>query len=252
MTEKDSKETRSFVDPMTPRLEAAKRRREAKEAEYPQAASAYDGFYIRLSELTTEGTRFILGAEGAIGSRLQYESATGFLLANDGRQLAQLPGKTAERLAKYSSANWCITPLVSTTYFKAQDKSAAVDIAFICWAPLDAPFDSITASAYDEALAIFSHNIAGRLASGDRAGLALTQDEFVSVLRSSGAWYLTKTTKRDPLDKGTIVYKARRSGIERISAYAVNHRVGCNILASVFWVLLLGGIGALLWFLFFS
>ena len=243
MTERDSKETRSYRDPMAPRVETAKLRREAEAAAYPEVVAAYDGFYLRVEELTEEGNRYILGAEGIIGSELFYDASQGALVADDGRSLALLPSASAERLSAHAFEGWSIKPLVSTTFFRAQDKSAAVDVAFICWAPTEEDFDV--------SLTTFCHNIADRLANGDRADVVLTQDQFVSVLRSKGAWYLTPATKREPTEKGTVVYKARRSGTERLIGYALKHRSGCNILAILFFVLVGAGIIFLIWNAFF-
>ncbi len=243
MNDHYSEETRSFRDPMAPRMEAAQKRRDALNEKYPQAATVYDGFYLRLHSLGEEGNRFFLGTEGSIGSELHFDKETGLLLTSDGRQLAQVPGETAERLITYSAANWHIKPLVSTILLRARDKSASAEIAFICWAPLE--------EAYDKALATFSLNIAHRLASGDRASLVLSQEQFISVLRSNGSWFLTPTTKRTPPEKGTVVYKARRSGVERLTGFALRHRLGCTVLATLFWLLVVASLVALIGSLFF-
>jgi hypothetical protein len=224
-------------------MEAAEKRREAAETAYPQAAASYKGFYLRLEDLDKVGSQYLLGAEGIIGSELTYNREGGFLLASDGRRIVQLPDEPAKQLAANALANWHITVLISAVFFRAADKSAAVELAFLCWAPMEA--------AYDAALQNFSHNIAERLASGDRAGLALSQDQFVSVLRSGGEWFLTRATKREPLEKGTVVYKSRRSGIERLTGFALRHRTGCTVFATVFWIALAVGVAVLIWLLLF-
>ncbi len=242
-----SKETRSYQDPAAQRIEAAAQRREALEAEFPRVSAVYDGFYLQLEELSDEGNRFFLGAEAIVGSKLCYEGKTretAQLLSGDGRVLAQITGAAAERLAAYASADWHLEPLISAIFFRAQGKRATAELAFICWAPLSAE--------HSTALAAFCRNIADRIASGDRAELKLSQKQFISVLRSNGAWYLTPATKREPLQKGTIVYKNRRSGTERIAAYALGHRRGCSVLASLFWLALAAGIVYLVWSFFFA
>jgi len=153
-------------------------------------------------------------------------------------------GAPAKRLTEYAAKGWHIVALLSTTYYRAQDKAALADVAFLCWEPLDTGFDA--------ALTAFSKGIADRLAAGSRAEVTLTQKQFVQVLQSKGAWYLTPTIKREPLEKGTVVYKARRSGVERITAFALRHRSGCNILAILFWIILAAGIVFLVWFFFFK
>lgn len=224
---------------MAPRVEAARKRREALEAEYPKIAEVYDGFYLRLTDIDAEGSRFFLGAEGIIGSELRVDGKDGTLLSGDGRALALLPRKAADQLAEHASAGWRIKALISTVFFRAQDKCAVVDIAFVCWSPLDA--------STDQAFSAFTKNVAGRLASGDRASLALSQGQLVSVLRSGGAWYLTPMTKREPTEKGTVVYKSRRTSIERLTGFSLRHRVGCTVAASLFWVLVAAGVVALIW-----
>ncbi len=256
-----SEETRSYRDPIATRVRAAGRRKEALEAEYPGVRTAYDGFYLRLEELSEEGNRFFLGAEGIIGSELsfivraqadselQLEEAV-LLTTKDGRELASISGKRARKLALHLSDGWRCKALLCTTFFRAQDKSCIADIACICWAPEDAVTFKADL-AYDAALENFSRNIAERLAKGDRADLSLSQEQYNNVLRSGGEWFLTPTVKREPLQKGAVVYKSQRSGTERIAGFAFRHRMGCNILASIFWVLLIAGIVALVWFFFF-
>lgn len=244
-----SKDTSRYSDPMAPRIEAALKHREALEAGYPSVSNVYDGFYSKLADLSRKSNRFFLGAEALIGSRLYFESNksstnTLQLFSSDGLLLAQLSGTSAERLAAHASQGWHIEPFISTIYYQAKEKKASADIAFICWAPLD--------TEQNAALQAFSRNIAERIASGDRADLRLSQDQFISVLRSGGSWYLTPKTKREPLQKGTIVYKNHRSGTERIAAFALGHRTGCSILASIFWLVVAVGIGYLVWSLFFA
>jgi len=238
------KEAHSYKDPMSPRIESAKRHRKALEEEYPQARDVYDGFFLRLEELTTEGNHFFLGAEAIIGTALSFDGDKARILASDGTLLAQLTGTTAERLVAHATEGWTIKVLLSATFFRAQDKCAVADIAFVCWKPLTDELDT--------ALIAFSRGIAERFASGNRAEVKLSQKQFIQVLESQGAWYLTPTTKRDSLEKGTVVFKDRRSGTERITAYALRHRSGCNILAILFWIALAAGIVALVWFFFFS
>jgi hypothetical protein len=278
-----SEETRSYQDPIGARARAAQKRREDLEARYPRVGEAYDGFYVLIDEMAEAGTSYFLGAEGIVGSRLlfgggccdgerfsekhpseahpfeEYPSETppaethfaktppsneeALLLACDGRPLARLRGEVAQRLARHAAQGWRIEPFISATFFCSQDRSGSADIAFICWAPLTAE--------YDEALTAFANNIASRLASGDRAGLSLSQDQFIKVVQSGGTWYLTPSTQREPLPQGTVVYKSRRTGIERLTGYALRHRVGCNVLASIFWIAVALGIIAIVWATFF-
>lgn len=252
MKNQHSGEIPSYRDPLGARKEAAQKRREALEAQFPQAAQSYDGFYLRINKILEKGGNYLLGAEGIIGSPLQFDNTQLSLLASDGTCIAKLENapehspefnEAVERLATYAKAGWTIKAFIATTFFKAEDKSVGVDIAFICWAPLG--------EEYETALDLFAHNISERLASGDRAGLQLLQEQFISVLKSGGTWYLTKAVDRPPFEKGTVVYKGRRSGVERITAYALKHRVGCNVLATIFWLVLAAGIVALVWNLFF-
>jgi len=243
MNDSFSKETRSYHDPMAEQIEAAKKHRKAQEAEFPGVVDSYDGFYLRLDSLSAEGNRFFLGATAIIGSRLSFDRENIQLLRDDGVVLAQITGSPAERLAKHLANKWSVNVFLSATYFRSQDKSAVVDLAFICWKPLDAEFEATLQS--------FSQNLANRFAAGDRAALKLSQDQFIKVLQSKGAWYLTPNTKREPLKKDLVVYKNRRSGTEQATGYALKHRMGCNILASIFWVALIAVIVWLVWYFFF-
>jgi len=228
---------------MAPRIEAAKKHREAFLADYPQVSEVYDGFYLRLEGLSAEGSRYFLSAAAIIGSRLTFDGENAQLLGLDNVFLAQVTGASAERLAKHVVKGWHVEVLLSAIYFSTQDKSAVVDLAFLCWDPTDAELDT--------ALTAFTKNIADRFTAGDRASLKLSQDQFIKVLQSKGAWYLTPTTKREPLGKGLVVYKARRSGTERTTGYALKHRLGCTVMATLFWIVLVGVIVYLVWFFFF-
>lgn len=244
MNETESEETRSFRDPMASRMEAARKRKEALDAEYPQVRDVYDGFYETVTELSAEGAGFLLGAEGIIGSELALDAEQLSLIADGGRVLTTFKGKARERLAAHLADKWHVKVYLGATFFHSETRSGSAELALICWAPLK--------EEYEASLETFSRNIASRLASGDRAGLKLTQDQFINVLRSDGSWYLTPTKKREPLPKGTVVYKARRTAIERLTGFALKHRMGCNLLAIVFWLMVLGGIAFLVWTLFFS
>lgn len=243
MNKPESEEIPSYRDPMGARVEAARKRKELYEAEFPPVREAYDGFYLRLNTLGEEGARYLLGAEGIIGSPLRFDNEHIALLASDGTCIASLQGADRERLAQHAEQGWNIQPFVCMTFYSAESKHVGADIAFICWAPLS--------SEQEASLSTFAHNIAERLASGDRAELHLTQEQFIKVLESKGAWYLTQTTKREPLEKGSVVYKARRTGVERITAFSLRHRMGCSILATLFWVLVVAGIVVLVVTLFF-
>lgn len=244
MNTNESEETRSFRDPMAARLEAAQKRRESAQAQYPLSKDVYDGFYTTIKDLNAEGSRFFLGAEGIVGSELPFDGERVALVTEDGRVLMEFTEKTKERLARHVKDNWRIKVYLSATFYRSEDQSGSVELAFICWAPL--------ADAEDAALEAFSGNIAHRLTSGDRAGLKLSQEKFIEVVRSDGAWYLTPTQKREPLPKGTVIYKNKRTFIERITGFALRHRLGCNILATVFWLALIAGIVVLVWQVFFS
>ncbi|MDR2035108.1 MAG: hypothetical protein LBP91_00310 [Coriobacteriales bacterium] len=244
MTPNSNKGNSRYSDPMASRIEAAKKHREALDAEFCKASDVYDGFYLRLEDLTSEGSRFFLGGQAIIGSSLLYDAQASALLSPENIVLARLPKKVAQRLADHASAGWQIEPLISFIAFRAQDKTALVDLAFLCW--------NAQNEEYGPSLSAFVRGITERVANGDRAEINISQDQFIHVVRSGGTWYLTKKTKRDPLEKGAVSYKSRRSGTERITAYALKHRVGCNVLASIFWLAVAFGLVCLVWALFFS
>lgn len=266
MKDANSKDLPLYRDPMGERMEAARKRREALATQFPPVGNVYDAFYLRIKEVSKEGGGYLLGAEGIIGSPLQFDGKQMALLASTGVCIAKIPSKQAKRLAEHVQNGWTITAFVSMTFYRSSDKRVGADIAFLCWAPQDlapseqatdsttshAPSTNLLSAEQAEALSVFSSNIAQRLASGDRAELSLTQEQFVNVLKSKGTWYLTRTTKHETLEKGTVVFKSKRSGTERLTAYALQHKVGCNVLASIFWLLLIAGVILLVWNIFFS
>jgi len=73
MSDLSNKETRSYKDPMASRIDAAERRREALEEEHPQVSDVYDGFYLRLEDLSEDGNRFFLSAEAIVGTALALD-----------------------------------------------------------------------------------------------------------------------------------------------------------------------------------
>jgi len=92
MSNLSNKETRSYKDPMAARIDAAERRREALEEEYPRVSDVYDGFFLRLEDLSFDGNRFFLGAEAIIGTALTLDGEKARLLSSDGLLLAQITG----------------------------------------------------------------------------------------------------------------------------------------------------------------
>lgn len=244
MNDRFSEESPSFRDPMASRMEAAQKRREELKDRFPQVEESYEGFYHYIDELDSDGSAYLLGPDGIVGSELQFNRDEYALLASDGTAITHLKGKTKMRLGRLIAEQWTIKPLICATYYRSDDKRASADIAFICWAPLK--------DHQEQALAAFARNIAGRLASGDRADLKLTQDQLIKVIESEGSWFLTPTLKREPLERGTVVYKGRRTGTERLTAYALRHRAGCNVLATIFWLALIFLVISLVWTNFFS
>jgi hypothetical protein len=211
-----------------------------------------------------------------------------WLTSGDRRRLARLDSITSagERLARHLRDGWELHALLAATFFRSQDKSAEAEVAILGWSTQllmqpgageavqkgargdvregsledaqggaqgdvrkAAPEDARRAVEWGDALRAFTENIRDRLAHGDRAELTLTQEQFVDVLRSKGAWFLTPSTKRNALPKGTIIFKNHRTGVERLTAFALNHRSGCNVLAVIFWLGVLVAVAGLIWWL---
>lgn len=219
-------------------------------AAYPEVADVYAGFYLRLEDLSAEASSYLLGANAVIGSSLIFDSANLEIVTDMGLRLASLsaavsdalPAQTTERLASYAARGWIIKVLLSATYYRALDKKGLADVAFICWEPLG--------DESDAALTAFAKGIAERFAMGERVELMLSQEQFIHVLESDGRWFFTRELKREPLEKGVVVFKSRRSFSERLTVYALAHRVGCNVLAILAWIVLAGSVFALIWFFF--
>ncbi|MDR3136563.1 MAG: hypothetical protein LBU07_04000 [Coriobacteriales bacterium] len=242
MTPSD-KHSLSYQEQMARRLTATARHQQQLDKEFPPVDRVYDGFYQLLAPSSIEHGVYFLGAGGIVASTLtlslsagaQREANTIWLTAPDGHRLARLPDKPAQRLRAHLARDWHITALIAAVYYHAQSRGVSVEVAFICW------------DKSCVALAVFSHNIADRLASGDHAGLELSQEQLVRVLKSQGRWFLTKSTPYPPDEMGRVLYRKRRSGSERLAAYALRHRWGCTVLASLFFLVVLLALAAAIW-----
>ena len=208
-----------------------------------EVSDVYDGFYLRLEELSDAANRFFLGSSAVVGSSLAYDETSSQLVTNTGEELAAISAQEAKRLSAHASRDWTIKVLINTVYYRAQDKRGLADVAFICWGP--------QSDESDAALTAFSEGIAERFALGERAELMLNPDQFQRVLESKGRWCFTPEIKREPFEKGVVVFKSRRSLAERLTGYALEHRLGCNVLAILTWIVILGVLITLIWFFFF-
>ena len=238
MTEPVDKDSSSYQDPMARRLAAVTQRQRQLDKEFPPVAGVYDGFYQLLEPPTAEGGAFFLGSAGIVGTRLKLDLGEGAQLRSaTGQALLPLPEQTARRLRDQSDKGWQIMAVIAAIYYRAQNQGVSVEIAFLSW------------DSGQPALAVFARNIVARLASGDHAGLELSQEQLVKVLQSQGRWFLTKASDRPGTAKGTVLFKKRAGAIQRLIALLLRHPKASNIVAIAFWLLLAAAVAGMIWLL---
>jgi hypothetical protein len=278
MTEQPSKETKSFHDPMARRLAAAEAHQQRLETQYPAVNAVYDGFYHQFEPTEDTGVAYFAGGESIVGSQLKVvidnecfcgdsdssvdvnndgggdgnggssngssvdsnhsQNHTVWLIATDGRRLSKIVGDKGLRLARLAAKGWTIKAYIDVLYFRSEDKVVIAEVAFICW-------DS--SELLNQAMETFCKHIADRIAHGDHANLALTQENLIQVIDSKGSWFLTGSTPYPIREKGTVTYKSHRTGSESLVGYALAHNKGCGIVANIFWVVLALVIIGLVW-----
>ena len=240
MDTNDQNETKSYRDPLAGRSQAAQSAREQRLARFPSVETSYDGFYLRIDPDTPEGRRALAGSDGIIGSRLKAVPSKGHeasgeavsaavrLLTQTGITLATLTGKDAEKIGQALRAGWSINIVLSLVVYSKEQDGFWAEAACICYDTNLGP-----------ALAEFTKNIIYRISRGTHPGLQLNQEQFVRVIESNGAWYLTKDTPLPEREKGAIVYKSRKVWSEYLVEAAAAGNLGCKFAAGIFWVVVI-------------
>jgi hypothetical protein len=190
---------------------------------------------------------YLGGAEGVIGSTLRLrslEDGVGFV-AGDGERVAVVEGWEAAELAALLEQGWVIRCVLANTTYCAQEKSFAGEFACIAYSPqLD--------EGAQRALDAFADNLTGRIAHASRPGLALTQEQFVRVIESGGAWFLTKDEPVPQLPQGSVFYRRRRTFNDRLIGAAIEGNKGCLVASWLGLALVVAAVLWVAWSFFFS
>ncbi|MDR2493293.1 MAG: hypothetical protein LBD25_07575 [Coriobacteriales bacterium] len=235
MCANSSGETRSYRDPLGEQARLFGDARRRREARFPQVEQSYDGFYCLFEPLGKRGISYLVGGEGIIGSELQAafeadDTRPVALVARDGEAVAFIDGEPAERLRRLREKGWTVRLALSLVMYHPFGKRFVAEAAcFGCAGDND--------EAVAQALDSFIANITYRINKGDHPRLDLTQDQFIKVVESKGAWYLTKRQPLPPREEGTMYYRRRRTLTEGLVATAIKGGRGCKIAATVFWAL---------------
>ncbi|MDR3307595.1 MAG: hypothetical protein LBS58_01685, partial [Coriobacteriales bacterium] len=161
------------------------------------------------------------------------------LTTADGRIITPLEGAVAARIQRHLDNAWNVTVMLSLVIYEELGNRFTGELACMCYDPvLGLPLEQ------------FVKNITYRLTKGTHPGLVLTQEQFMRVIESNGAWYLTKDAPLPERPKGSIIFKRRKIWSEYLVEAAVKGNIGCKVAGTVFWVLFAAAVlFALWWFL---
>jgi len=239
-------ESKSYKDPAGELVQAATSARRQREARFPEVFEVYDGFYFMFNSTDKRSASYLAGSEGVIGSELMLQVTPEFvhIVARDGAVIADIDTTCAERLRYRYNRGWIIKTALSLVSYQEAGKRFIAEVACFC-------YDSALDEASKQALEMFIKNLVYRINKGVHPGLELSQEQFMKVIESKGAWYLTKNTPLPPREKGTIIYKRRRTWSESLVNMSLRGNRGCKVAAIVFWILFAGAIASGIWWLFF-
>lgn len=213
-----------FSDPLGDHMQAATAAQAQRLGKYPQVKEVYQGFYLRFTPLSARGKNYIGGAEGIIGTRLilkNDEEGLGFE-TRDGQCIAYLQEQDAARMQALLEQGWTLRCTLAFSLYSSADQSFAGEAACFCYSPE-------LGNTTKDALESFIEGISHRIGAGTHPELALTQEQFVKVVESNGAWFLTKELPYPSLPKGTVYYRRRKSINDHLIAKALDGNKGCVI-----------------------
>ncbi|MDR3052296.1 MAG: hypothetical protein LBU48_00340 [Coriobacteriales bacterium] len=238
MAAQSENESKSYRDPLGARIQAVSAAHERRAAKYPPVKEVYEGFYLQFNPNTQAGTHFLAGSEGIIGTKMGITAEADKLLLTtfDGRALAQLEGKPAEKIRRHLLNGWSVNVMLSLIIYTHEGNSFTGELACICFDPaLGLPLES------------FVKNITYRISKGTHPGLKLMQEQLIKVLESNGAWYLTKDVPLPERKKGSIIYKRRKTWSEHLTSAAIQGNIGCKIVSTMAWIAIAAGILLAIW-----
>jgi hypothetical protein len=232
-----------FQDPLGAHAKAAAASHARHMQRYPPVADVYQAFYARFQPWGKDGMSYLGGAEGIIGSELKleaFEEGLGFV-ARDGRRLATLDAEPAIRLTAVLDRGWVAHCILSSIVYCVEEKAFTGEFACICYSPqLD--------DDAKKALEAFTGSIVERIASATRPGLALTQEQFVRVVESRGAWFLTREEPWPELTRGSVFYRRRRTFADHLVSVALQGNKGCLVALWASMAVIVAGILWAAWF----
>jgi hypothetical protein len=213
-----------FGDPLGDHMQAAVTARSQHLATYPQVEEVYQAFYLRFDAYGKRGQSYLGGAEGIVGTKLFVKNGDEGLglAARDEQYIALFDGEAAEQIHPLLELGWTLHFTLAFSLYSSEGKTFTGEVACMCYSPeLD--------GAAQSALEAFVDGITNRIGAGTHPELELTQEQFVKVVESDGAWFLTKELPYPQLPKGTVYYRRRKSVNDRLVAQALDGNKGCVV-----------------------
>jgi hypothetical protein len=195
---------------------------------YPAVEGCYTGFYQRFDPDGAEGRRFLVGAEGIIGAAVATRAAgqSREVLGLDGRVVGVVDGDRVAHLNALEQDGWVVECRLALSIYHQSEKSFSGELAWMAYTSAE--------EQHIKAIQGFIKGISSRIAFGMHPSLELDQSQFARVLRSQGQWDQTKELPLEPLERGSVTHKRRRSMADWLVAAALEHRIGCNIASWAF------------------
>jgi hypothetical protein len=206
----------------------------------------YEGFYAHFTPQDEEGMRYLGGSWAPVGMEFELAEHEGGLavVTQDGHCVAPLERALAARIRAFWERDWVVHCILAFITYNAEEKAFTGEFACICYSPQ-------LSEGERGALETFIGNITKRIAQASHPSLSLTQEQFVRVIESKGAWFLTKNLPWPELPRGTVFYRRRRTLSDRLVSAAVKGNKGCLFLSwTVIALVVLGLIWAVWFFLF--
>jgi hypothetical protein len=235
-----------FQDPLGAHMQEISLARRRYFERFPSVDDVYRGFYARFTPQDVDGMRYLGGAWGVVGAELELDTLADGLgfVTQGGERVALLDESLAARLGELREQNWVIHCILACTVYRVEDHALIGEFACVC-------YHSQLAEEQKKALETFVGNITDRIGGASRPGLDLTQEQFIRVIESEGAWFLTKEEPWPSLPKGSVFYRRRRTFNDRLIGAAVRGSKGCVVaswagVAIVVFILL-----GIIWFFFF-
>jgi hypothetical protein len=236
-----------FQDPLGDHVRVTAAARDRWLNQYPQVNDVYEGFYARFEPRGKRGASYLGGAEGIIGTDLilkDFGAETGFV-ARDGQCVAVLESPFAERLSSLLRDGWVVRCILAATMYRSDERSLVGEFACIGYSPQ-------LGEKEKQALETFVRNSTERIAGASRPVLELTQEQFVRIIESGGAWFLTGEQPWPELPKGSVFYRRRQTLTDHLTAAALKGNKGCLVASWAALALIAAAIIWALWRLFFS